>query len=181
MMWQMWTAFGIMLGNIMGVAFMGLPDNLSWRLMLGSTVVLPLIVCAQVYLCPESPRWLIEHNKINKAYEAFRILRPSDLQAARDLYYAYVGVQLEREVNKGKNFFTMFLELFTIPRNARATLATWIVMFLQQVSHETSGQFSLMNVRGGLCQHASQQALIGQVAFSPPALRMSTLAPGTHL
>ncbi|GES59646.1 MFS sugar transporter [Aspergillus terreus] len=132
MMWQMWTAFGIMLGNIMGVAFMGLSDDLSWRLMLGSTVVLPLIVCAQVYFCPESPRWLIEHNKIDKAFRAFRTLRPTDLQAARDLYYAYVGVQLEREVNKGKNFFTMFMELFTIPRNARATLASWIVMFLQQ-------------------------------------------------
>ncbi|KAL4888165.1 hypothetical protein BDV59DRAFT_211489 [Aspergillus ambiguus] len=132
MMWQMWTAFGIMLGNIMGVAFMGLSDDLSWRLMLGSTVVLPLIVCAQVYFCPESPRWLIQHNKIDKAFRAFRTLRPTDLQAARDLYYAYVGVQLERQVNKGKNFFTMFLELFTIPRNARATLASWIVMFLQQ-------------------------------------------------
>ncbi|KAF7595227.1 hypothetical protein BBP40_006973 [Aspergillus hancockii] len=132
MMWQMWTAFGIMLGNIMGVAFMGLSDDLSWRLMLGSTVVLPLIVCAQVYLCPESPRWLIEHNKIDKAFKAFRVLRPTDIQAARDLYYAYVGVELERKVNKGKNFFTMFLELFTIPRNARATLASWIVMFLQQ-------------------------------------------------
>lgn len=132
MMWQMWTAFGIMLGNIMGVAFMGLHDDLSWRLMLGSTVVLPLIVCAQVYFCPESPRWLIQHNKIDKAFKAFQTLRPSDLQAARDLYYAYVGVQLEREINKGKNFFTMFLELFTIPRNARATLASWIVMFMQQ-------------------------------------------------
>jgi MFS family permease len=135
MMWQMWTAFGIMLGNIMGVAFMGLSDDLSWRLMLGSTVVLPLIVCAQVYFCPESPRWLIEHNKIDKAFAAFRILRPTDLQAARDLYYAYVGVELERKVNKGKNFFTMFIELFTIPRNRRATLASWIVMFMQQVSN----------------------------------------------
>ncbi|PWY75250.1 hypothetical protein BO94DRAFT_474374 [Aspergillus sclerotioniger CBS 115572] len=132
MMWQMWTAFGIMLGNIMGVAFMGLSDDLSWRLMLGSTVVLPLIVCAQVYFCPESPRWLIQHNKINKAFKSFRTLRPSDLQAARDLYYAYIQVELERKVNTGKNFFTMFLELFTIPRNRRATLASWIVMFLQQ-------------------------------------------------
>ena len=59
MQWQMWTAFGIMLGNIMGVAFgpsTGIPPSLGWRLMLGSTVVLPLIVCAQVYFCPESPR-----------------------------------------------------------------------------------------------------------------------------
>lgn len=47
-----------MLGNIMGVAFGGLAPDLGWRLMLGSTVVLPLIVCAQVYFCPESPRWV---------------------------------------------------------------------------------------------------------------------------
>ncbi|KAB8606257.1 hypothetical protein FH972_025886 [Carpinus fangiana] len=132
MQWQMWTAFGIMLGNIMGVAFGGLGDDLSWRLMLGSTVVLPLIVCAQVYFCPESPRWLIEHGQIEKAFRSFRILRPTDLQAARDLYYAYVGVQLEAKINHGKNFFTMFLELFTVPRNRRAALASWIVMFMQQ-------------------------------------------------
>lgn len=132
MIWQMWTAFGIMLGNIMGVAFMGLSRDLSWRLMLGSTVVLPIIVCAQVYFCPESPRWLIQHGKIDKAFTSFRIFRPTDLQAARDLYYAYVQVELERKVNKGKNFFTMFWELFSVPRNARATLASWIVMFMQQ-------------------------------------------------
>ncbi|KAJ5808106.1 hypothetical protein N7474_009375 [Penicillium riverlandense] len=132
MMWQMWTAFGIMLGNIMGVAFGGLAPDLGWRLMLGSTVVLPIIVCAQVYYCPESPRWLIQQDKVNKAFKSFRTLRPTDLQAARDLYYAYVGVELEREINKGKNFFSMFFELFTIPRNRRAALASWIVMFMQQ-------------------------------------------------
>lgn len=132
MMWQMWTAFGIMLGNIMGVAFGGLAPDLGWRLMLGSTVVLPLIVCAQVYYCPESPRWLIQQDKVNKAFKSFRTLRPTDIQAARDLYYAYVGVELEREINKGKNFFSMLIELFTIPRNRRAALASWIVMFMQQ-------------------------------------------------
>ncbi|KAF7558550.1 hypothetical protein G7046_g5615 [Stylonectria norvegica] len=135
MQWQMWTAFGIMLGNIMGVAFgpsTGIDPGLGWRLMLGSTVVLPLIVCAQVYFCPESPRWYIQHNKVQKAYKSFQRLRYSNVQAARDTYYTYVGVELEREVNKGKNLFTQFIELFTVPRNRRATLATWIVMFGQQ-------------------------------------------------
>ncbi|KAL9115140.1 MAG: hypothetical protein Q9227_000934 [Pyrenula ochraceoflavens] len=132
MMWQMWTAFGIMLGNIMGVAFGGLSDDLSWRLMLGSTVVLPIIVCAQVYFCPESPRWLIQRDRVAKAYQSFQTLRPSDVQAARDTYYTYVGVEIERKVNHGKNFFTQFRDLFTVPRNRRATLATWIVMFMQQ-------------------------------------------------
>jgi MFS family permease len=72
MIWQMWSAFGTMLGNIMGVAFGGLTPDLGWRLMLESAVVLPLIVCAQVYFCPESPRWLIQKGRFNKAYESFR-------------------------------------------------------------------------------------------------------------
>ncbi|KIX06369.1 uncharacterized protein Z518_04345 [Rhinocladiella mackenziei CBS 650.93] len=132
MMWQMWTAFGIMLGNIMGVAFGGLDPDLGWRLMLGSTVVLPLIVCVQVYYCPESPRWYIQHNHPEKAFRSFQRLRFTDLQAARDTYYTYVGVELERQAHHGKNLFTQFIELFTIPRNRRATWASWIVMFGQQ-------------------------------------------------
>ena len=120
------------LGNIMGVAFGGLAADLGWRLMLGSTVVLPLVVCAQVYFCPESPRWLIQKKRVAKAYQSFRTLRPTDLQAARDTYYTFVGVELERKVNQGKNFFTQIIELFSIPRNRRGAFASWIVMFMQQ-------------------------------------------------
>lgn len=73
--------------------------------------------------------WYIQHNKVKKAFRSFQRLRYSNIQAARDTYYTYVGVELEREVNKGKNLFTQFLELFTVPRNLRATWATWILMF----------------------------------------------------
>lgn len=55
MMWQMWTAFGIMLGYVMDVAFMNVKsskiEGLNWRLMLASAMVPPLIVCVQVYFC----------------------------------------------------------------------------------------------------------------------------------
>ena len=50
---------GMMLGNIMGVVFMDVGNDMNWRLMLGSTVVLPILVCVQVYFCPESPRWFV--------------------------------------------------------------------------------------------------------------------------
>lgn len=43
MMWQMWTAFGIMLGYIASVVFMDVHrpglQGLNWRLMLGSTAI----------------------------------------------------------------------------------------------------------------------------------------------
>ena len=131
MQWQVWTAFGIMLGNIMGVAFFPVGED-AWRYMLGSSCVPPLIVMAQVYFCPESPRWLIQNRKMKKAYKSFKQIRNSELEACRDTFYTYVGVELERRVNKGKNFFTKLGELFTIPRNRRATLATWVIMFGQQ-------------------------------------------------
>lgn len=132
MQWQFWTAFGIMLGNIMGVAFYSLPEDMAWRFMLGSSCVPPLFVLAQVYFCPESPRWLLQNSKVNEAHRSFRRIRNSELEAYRDLFYTYVGVQLERKANKGKSFFTKFWELFSIPRNARATMASWIITFGQQ-------------------------------------------------
>lgn len=82
-------------------------------------------------------RWYIKQNKVGKAFQSFQRLRYSNVQAARDTYYTYIGVELEREANKGKNLFTQFVELFTVPRNRRATLATWIVMFGQQVSYRS--------------------------------------------
>lgn len=89
-------------------------------------------------------RWYIKHNKVGKAFRSFQRLRYTNIQAARDTYYTYIGVELEREANKGKNLFTQFFELFTVPRNRRATLATWIVMFGQQVRYQ-----SVDRLRGG--------------------------------
>nr|OQO04089.1 hypothetical protein B0A51_17994 [Rachicladosporium sp. CCFEE 5018] len=56
MMWQMWTAFGIMLGFVVSVAFqkttiIGGPTG-PWRWMLGSTSIPPLFVCLQVSSAP---------------------------------------------------------------------------------------------------------------------------------
>ncbi|KAB8342805.1 hypothetical protein FH972_022403 [Carpinus fangiana] len=133
MMWQMWTAFGIMLGFIVSVAFYGVSapniEFLNWRLMLGSTSIPPLIVCCLVYLVPESPRWYMTKNKYPKAYDALCRFRPSKLQAARDVYYIHKALEVENEMKEGRNTFK---ELFTVPRNRRATQSSWFVMFMQQ-------------------------------------------------
>lgn len=134
MQWQVWTAFGIMIGNIMGVAFYSLTSDVGWRFMLGSSCVPPLFVMAQVCFCPESTRWLIQNGKIQEAYHSFRRIWNSELEACRDLFYTYGAVELERKVSKGKNFFARLWELFSIPRNRRATAASWMIMFGQQVS-----------------------------------------------
>jgi Sugar (and other) transporter len=62
MQWQMWTAFGIMIGYAADLAFYHVPDTatvtgLNWRLMMASAMMPAVIVCCFVYNCPESPRW----------------------------------------------------------------------------------------------------------------------------
>src|SRR5258708_37317365 len=97
--------------------------GLNWRLMLGSAGVPALFVLAQVYLLPESPRWLMKKGRYREAMESLLRLRNSRLQAARDLYYIHVLLVEEEAITRSRN---LFLELFTIPRNRRASLASFI-------------------------------------------------------
>ncbi|KAL0956130.1 hypothetical protein HGRIS_002296 [Hohenbuehelia grisea] len=134
MMWQTWTAFGIMIGFVADLIFFRIPDKpnitgLNWRLMLASAGIPALFIMAQVFFCPESPRWYMSKGRYDKAYQSLSRLRHKPIQAARDLYYIHVLLEAEAEIQRGKN---RFLELFVVPRNRRATLASLIVMFMQQ-------------------------------------------------
>ncbi|PSR73886.1 hypothetical protein PHLCEN_2v10306 [Hermanssonia centrifuga] len=134
MMWQMWTAFGIMLGNVMDLSFYHVADThnikgLNWRLMLGSAGVPALLIMTQILFCPESPRWLISKGRYDKAYDSLRRLRQSPIQAARDLYYIHVLLEVEKEFESNR---PAIVQLFSVPRNRRAALASFIVMFMQQ-------------------------------------------------
>jgi hypothetical protein len=77
--------------------------------------------------------------KYSLAYKSFLRLRNTPLQAARDLYYAHALLSQEEELVKQlgvkpeSNFFTRFIELFTIPRVRRATQASGIIMIGQQM------------------------------------------------
>ncbi|KAH9023578.1 hypothetical protein EDB83DRAFT_2508214 [Lactarius deliciosus] len=135
MMWQMWTAFGIMFGYVADLAFYKVPDKphikgLNWRLMLASAGIPALFLMAQIFFCPESPRWLISKGRYPEAYRSLERLRRHPVQASRDLYYIHVLLEAEKELTRGRN---RYLELFTIPRNRRATLGSFIVMFMQQL------------------------------------------------
>lgn len=132
MMWQTWTAFGIMLGFVASVAFQNvtfLGEYSPWRWMLGSTSIPPLIVMLQVYLCPESPRWYMEKGKYDKAFRSVCRLRHSKVQAARDMFYAAKLIEIETGEREGRN---LFKEFFMKRRNRRAAQSSWFVMFMQQ-------------------------------------------------
>ncbi|KAL8975236.1 MAG: hypothetical protein Q9197_000539 [Variospora fuerteventurae] len=124
---------------IAGVVFSGVKipagvEDTQWRIILGSTAIPPLFVCAQVYLVPESPRWYMSKGRYGKAFASLQRFRWSRFQAARDLYYIHKQIAIEYEMQKGKK---LWKEFFAVPRNRRAAQSSFFVMFMQQVNPKT--------------------------------------------
>ncbi|KAF5335655.1 hypothetical protein D9611_009677 [Ephemerocybe angulata] len=132
MSWQLWTAFGILLGTAANLILQG-TGAIAWRLELGSAFLPAVPLMIGVYFCPESPRWLMKKGRYGDAFKSFCRLRNSPLQAARDMYYVHCQLDEEFKVLKGSTYVSRFTELFTIPRVRRATLASFIVMIAQQM------------------------------------------------
>ncbi|KAM3481803.1 hypothetical protein MY8738_004299 [Beauveria namnaoensis] len=138
MSWQLWTAFGIFLGTCANLV-VGKVATIAWRLQLGSAFIPAVPLVLGIYFCPESPRWYLKKNRHIKAWKSLLRLRNTPLQAARDLFYIQCLLEHEDKMiqeaglNVNGSVFTRFIELFTIPRNRRATQASGIVMIAQQL------------------------------------------------
>lgn len=148
--WQLWVAFGIFLGASANLALYQIGKN-AWRLQLGSAFIPAVPLLVGIYLCPESPRWYIKKHRYIDAFKSLKRLRNTPLQAARDLYYIHAQVRLEeimlgdgdiqkKNFESGKQYLASsgrylarFVQLFTIARVRRATLAAFVVMIAQQM------------------------------------------------
>ncbi|KAG9257423.1 uncharacterized protein F5Z01DRAFT_645885, partial [Emericellopsis atlantica] len=132
--WQLWTAFGILLGTIANLAVSNMGPE-PWRFQLGSAIIPAIPLCVLIYFCPESPRWYMKKGQYRAAMASLLRLRTNAVQAGRDLYYIHVQLELEHQyIRRGSwNYAAKFLELFTIPRVRRATLASFTVMIAQQM------------------------------------------------
>ncbi|KAL6366216.1 hypothetical protein LRP88_00313 [Fusarium phalaenopsidis] len=137
MSWQLFVAFGIMLGFTANLVVVNTGD-IAWRLQFGSAFIPAVPLLIGIYFAPESPRWLIKKGRHAKAYRSLLRLRNSPLQAARDLYYIHSQLLAEEALIKEEgldkaNFFARAVELFTVPRVRRATQASGIIMIAQQM------------------------------------------------
>ena len=166
MTWQFWTAFGIMLGTAINLAVYhaGGGNSLNWRLMLGAPFLPAVPLVLFIYLCPESPRWLMKKNRYADAWKSMSRLRWNDITVARDIYYISAQLTIEEQLVGNTNYLTRFTGLFTIPRVRRATLAAFTVMLAQQLCGINIIAFysTLIFESAGLNQYT---AMIGSFGF----------------
>ncbi|CAK7897721.1 hypothetical protein CAAN1_04S01200 [[Candida] anglica] len=136
MLWQFFTAVGIMFGYVASLAFYhvgdhGIGGGLHWRLMLASAMIPAVVVLFQVPFVPESPRWLMGKGRHQEAFDSLCQLRFHKITAARDTFYQHVLLSEERSY-EGVPTWKRLIEMFTIRRNRNGALGAWIVMFMQQ-------------------------------------------------
>lgn len=71
----------------------------------------------------------MEKGKFDKAFQSMKRLRNHEIQAARDMYYAYKLLEVEASQREGKS---LWKEFFLVKRNRRAAQSSFFVMFMQQ-------------------------------------------------
>ncbi|KAI0827796.1 MFS general substrate transporter [Hypoxylon sp. FL0890] len=152
--WQLWVAFGIMMGFAFNLAFSKASDRrLTLQLILGAPFVPSIFLMISLCFCPESPRYYMRRGTSSynplKALKVLRRLRRTKLQALRDLYLIYKSVELEGPSNfdvenqrdsvpRGffshiKNYASRYKELFVERRLRNALISSSIVALAQQL------------------------------------------------
>ncbi|KEF62636.1 uncharacterized protein A1O9_00609 [Exophiala aquamarina CBS 119918] len=132
--WQLWTAFGIFVGFVTNVAVYNL-DVETWRWQLAGPFIPTIPLLMMVYLCPESPSFMIKHgSRYDHAFRSLCKLRNTPLQAAKEVYSAYIQQRARSKLPTVETSLpAKALELFTTPRIRRATTASYVVMLAQQL------------------------------------------------
>ena len=74
---------GQALASYMGLAFFSVQNNpaLNWRGPLGIQILFPSIALVSTFFLPESPRWLLMHDQVEKASEVVKKLHGSDTKS----------------------------------------------------------------------------------------------------
>ncbi|KAK7424498.1 hypothetical protein QQX98_000463 [Neonectria punicea] len=132
MFWQLWVVAGIFLGFCANVIVKD-TGKIAWRLQLGSAFIPSLILGVGIFFCPESPRWLMKHNRHAEGFKSMCRLRAHNIIAARDFYYSWVIYQVELAETQGSGYFSRLWDCFAVPRIRRANYGASTVMLAQQM------------------------------------------------
>ncbi|KAL6232586.1 hypothetical protein BDW75DRAFT_242803 [Aspergillus navahoensis] len=125
--YQLSVTLGGMVINAVCYGTSRLTSNRAWRIPLGLFYIVPAIIAASVFFLLESPRWLLQQNRVDEAKAGLQKLRKGAFPEDQiDKEFRELEFALENEVEQGK-----FIEIFR-GKNLRRTLLVVVVNFFQQ-------------------------------------------------
>ncbi|OTA06064.1 hypothetical protein A9Z42_0067840 [Trichoderma parareesei] len=151
--WQLWVAFGIMLGFAFNLVFTKAQSSLTTLSLINAAPMVPsfFLFMITLFLCPESPRYHLTRGpnyNVRKAFISMVKLRNTELQALRDMYLIYKSLEQESMAlgnldahafrSPGfvwviRDFFRQYAQLFQQRRLYNAVISTSTVNLAQQL------------------------------------------------
>ncbi|CEN59436.1 hypothetical protein ASPCAL01886 [Aspergillus calidoustus] len=118
-------------------------DNRAWRIPLGLFYIVPTVIAISIFFVPESPRWLLQQNRVEEAKLSLQKLRQGAFtQEEITNELKEVEFALANEAEQGR-----FAELFQ-GKNLKRTLIVAAVNFFQQATGQAfSSQYGGVYVR----------------------------------
>ena len=105
---QFWTSFGSLLGTIIDNFTSKIDGKNSYIIPLGVVFIIPAFLCAGMFFIPESPRWLLQHDKPEEARKALVWLRPDLETAEKEMEGIQHAIELEHNLASGTSVWDMF-------------------------------------------------------------------------
>lgn len=142
--WQMFWSFGAILASYIALGGSYSPGlgNWQWRLPVIFQVFTPLILCSTIYICPETPRYLLQNGKEEAARRALQRVRlPEEVEP--ELTEIKEAILYERTHTKGR-----YRQLFVNASYRKRIILAFILNFGQQMT----GIGSLTNYSGIIYQ-----------------------------
>lgn len=94
MNWQLFDAFGIFLGFTANLIVARVGPT-AWRWQIASSVIPTIVLLSLIYVCPESPRFLMKRGHYRAAYNSLLLLRLHPILAAKELFYVHCQMGVE--------------------------------------------------------------------------------------
>jgi MFS family permease len=83
--------------------------NWDWRMVIIFQLLVPILIVAQVFFIPESPRWLIQKgNQIEKARKALRQVRKSEDEVNREIETIVEAIAYEKDAMTGSAYSALW-------------------------------------------------------------------------
>ncbi|KAH9217154.1 myo-inositol transporter [Leptodontidium sp. 2 PMI_412] len=130
---NLFVAGGQFIAYALGAGFTEIPQG--WRYMVGLGALPAIVLAAVLPLCPESPRHLVSHRKVDEAKKVLHQIFP---QATLEMVDNKIKlIQASLEISTGilsdRSIWWQLKQLFCVPANARALFTACAVMAISQL------------------------------------------------
>jgi MFS transporter, SP family, sugar:H+ symporter len=125
-----WTSIGSLVGTVIDNFTSKIHGKQAYIVSLSLIYIMPGLIAAGMLLIPESPRWLLQQSKTEKARKALGWLRPYPETVDDELAQISEAIEAEKALAKG----AAVMDMFTNPVDRRRTLLAVGAVSLQAAS-----------------------------------------------